>query len=112
MILFLRIFFLFVLASMLMVTCWASSEVALWKIPENLIRHPWFIATLFDTYWAFFTFYCWLFYRETRATARVLWFIGIICFGNIAMAGYMLKLLFRLPLGATARDILLRNDPS
>ena len=110
MILFLRIFFLIVLASMLAVTSWASLQVPLWKIPGEVGGHPWFIATLFDTYWAFFTFYCWLFYRETSALARGLWLLGIICLGNIAMSVYMLIRLFRLPLDATARDLLLRPE--
>jgi len=50
-----------------------------WKIPGEVGGHPWFIATLFDTCWAFFTFYCWLFYRESGALARALWLLGIIC---------------------------------
>jgi hypothetical protein len=108
MIVFLRVFFLVVLVSMLAVTTWASSEVALWKIPGSVGGHPWFIATLFDTYWAFFTFYAWLFYRERSWLRRVLWFIAIVLLGNIAMASYMLWILCRLPKNAKAADVLLR----
>ena len=56
----------FVLIAMLAVTGWASSEVALWKTPRAVATHPWFIATLFDTYFAFLTFYVWLAYKEPR----------------------------------------------
>jgi hypothetical protein len=111
MIVILRVFFIVVLLSMLAVTIWAQSRVPLWEIPGEVGGHPWFIATLFDTYWAFFTFYCWVFYRETSALARFLLLIGIILLGNILMAIYMLILLFRLPADADARRILLRPSP-
>ena len=52
----LRAFAILVLISMLAVTGWASSLQALWKIPAEVIGHPWFIATLFDTYFAFLFF--------------------------------------------------------
>lgn len=108
MIVALRIFFIVVLASMLAVTTWASSDVALWKIPASVSGHPWFIACLFDAYWGFLTFYCWVIYRESSMAARIAWLVAILLFGNIAMSVYMLILLFKLPTTATARDILLR----
>jgi hypothetical protein len=39
---------------------------------------------------------------------RVLWFVGIMLLGNIALALYMLILLFRLPAGGGAERVLLR----
>ncbi|MGK0187398.1 MAG: putative permease [Verrucomicrobiales bacterium] len=108
MIVVLRIFFILVLASMLAVTTWASSDTALWKIPVDVSMHPWFIACLFDAYWGFLTFYCWVIYREASMAARIGWLIAILLFGNIAMSVYMLMLLFKFPTNATARDILLR----
>ena len=62
----------FVLLTMLAVTIWASLQVALWNTPREVATHPWFIATLFDTYFAFLTFYVWLAYKETSNLARVL----------------------------------------
>ena len=110
MIWFLRIFFCVVLGSMLWVTAWASSQCPIWKIPAEVVQHPWFIATLFDAYWAFLTFYCWLAYKETFWVSRVLWLIGILLLGNIAMAIYVLILLFTLPTTATMKDVLLRHS--
>ena len=52
----LRFYFVFVLAAMLAATIWASSQVALWKMPREVATHPWFIATLIDTYFAFLVF--------------------------------------------------------
>jgi hypothetical protein len=110
MIRFLKVFFIVVLVSMLWVTSWASIECALWKTPRAVVTHPWFIATLFDTYWAFLTFYCWVFYKETSWLSRVVWLVGILLLGNIAMAVYALIKLFRLPPGATMEDLLLRRS--
>lgn len=109
MILALRIFFIFVLVSMLAVTGWASGQCALWAIPPEVLGHPWFIATLFDAYWGFLAFYCWVFYKETSLLARVGWLIGILLLGNIAMAIYALIQLFRVPLSARAEEVLLRR---
>ncbi len=108
MIIFLRGFFIVVLVAMLAVTSWASTEVALWKTPREVATHPWFIATLFDTYFAFLTFYLWLAYRETSNLARVIWLVAILLLGNIAMAGYMLYRLFKLPTNSHMEDLLLR----
>ena len=109
MIWFLRIAFIGVLLAMLCVTGWASSVVALWKTPRAVATHPWFIATLFDTYFAFLTFYAWVAYKETTALARIVWLIAILLLGNIAMAIYMLNQLFRLPANATMEQLLLRK---
>lgn len=109
MILVLRFFFLLVLLSMLAVTSWASLECALWKTPREVVTHPWFIATLFDTYWAFLTFYCWVAYKEVSWIARLAWLIGILLLGNIVMAIYMLIQLFRVPADGRIEDVLMRR---
>ena len=109
MISFLRIFFCIVLVSMLAVTSWASMQCALWETPRAVATHPWFIATLFDTYWAFLTFYCWVVYKERGWAARILWLIAILLLGNIAMAVYMLIQLYRVPATARIEDVLLRR---
>jgi hypothetical protein len=105
----LRVFFIAVLLSMLAVTSWASLECALWKTPREVVTHPWFIATLFDTYWAFLTFYCWVAYKEVSWFARIGWLIGILLLGNIVMAIYMLIQLFKVPADGRVEDVLLRR---
>jgi hypothetical protein len=109
MIWFLRIIFMFVLVTMLCATSWASYQCALWKTPQALVTHPWFIATLFDCYFGFLTFYAWLFYKETGWIARIAWFVAILLLGNIAMSTYMLITLFRLPTDARIAQVLLRQ---
>lgn len=108
MIWFLRVAFMVVLVAMLAVTGWASTEVALWNTPRAVATHPWFIATLFDTYFAFLTFYCWVAYKETGLVARLGWLVAILLLGNIAMAIYLLIQLFRLPADAKIEALLLR----
>ena len=105
----LRVAAAFVLIAMLAVTTWASLQVPLWETPRAVATHPWFIATLFDTYFGFLTFYVWLAYKETSNLARVLWLLAILLLGNIAMAIYLLRELFRLPVNATMEDLLLRR---
>lgn len=107
----LRVLFGVVLLTMFVVTTWASLHVALWNMPRAVATHPWFTATLFDTYFAFLTFYCWVAYKETGIVARIFWFIAIILLGNIAMASYMLIQLFRIPSRASIKDFLLRSAP-
>ncbi|MCE9612198.1 MAG: DUF1475 domain-containing protein [Chthoniobacter sp.] len=109
MIWFLRIAFSLVLLAMLGVTTWASTFVALWKMPREVATHPWFIATLFDTYFAFLTFWAWVAYKEATALARTGWLIAILLLGNIAMAIYMLRELFRVPADARLETVLLRR---
>jgi predicted permease len=83
--------------------------VALWNTPRAVITHPWFIATLFDTYFAFLTFYCWVAYKETSNMARVLWLFVILLLGNIAIATYLLWKLCKLPSDAKIEALLLRE---
>ena len=109
MIWFLRAAFSFVFVTMVFATSWASSQCALWKTPEALVTHPWFIATLFDCYFAFLTFYVWLFYKEPGWGARIGWLIGILLLGNLAMSAYLLLTLFRLPANAPVEQLLLRR---
>ncbi|WP_345737250.1 DUF1475 family protein [Prosthecobacter algae] len=109
MIVFLRVFFIVVLISMLAVTTWASKQVPLWKIPYETWTHPWWIATLFDAYWGFLTFYCWVVYKETSVLARALWLVAILLLGNIAMAVYALIQLFRVPANGSIETVLLRR---
>lgn len=109
MIWFLRIVFSIVIASMLVVTTWASLRVPIWEIPAAVGGHPWFIATLFDAYFGFLTFYAWVFYKETSHLARIVWLVAILLLGNIAMAAYMLWKLFALPSNASIDALLLRG---
>ena len=108
---FLRILFGVVLASMLWVTSWASLQCPLFAVPRDVFTHPWFIATLFDAYWGFVTFFVWACYKQTSWLARIAWFVAIMLLGNIAMAAYCLSELFALPKDGRLADLLtVRRD--
>lgn len=105
----LKVIFTLALIAILCATGWASTQVAMWETPRAVATHPWFIATLVDTYLAFFTFWLWVAYKERSNLARLLWLLLIFALGNIAIAGYMLIQLWRLPRDARVEDLLLRR---
>jgi hypothetical protein len=109
MIRFLQVTFTLVLLTMLAVTGWASSHAAIWQIPPAVIGHPWFVATLFDTYFAFLVFWAWVAYKERTYPARIAWLVMILLLGNIAIAAYMLVQLWKLPPDARIPDLLLHR---
>ncbi len=111
MILGLRLFFTLVVASMLGVTFWASGQCPLFGVPREVATHPWFIATLFDAYWGFLTFYLWVLWRERSWWARGTWLIAILLLGNLAMASYALEATFRASPQAKVPDwVMQRRD--
>jgi hypothetical protein len=106
MIWFLRMLFTVVLASMLGVTSWASFQCPLFAVPREVYAHPWFIATLFDAYWGFLTFYVWVCFKQSSWLARFAWFCAIMLLGNIAMSAYCLRELFAVPADGRLADLL------
>lgn len=103
---FLRLLFGAVLASMLAVTSWASLRCPLFAVPRDVFTHPWFIATLFDAYWGFTTFFIWVCFKQVSWTARIAWFTAIMLLGNIAMSAYCLSELFAVPVDHKLTDLL------
>ncbi len=105
----LKLIFTLVLLTILAATGWASSQVALWETPRAVATHPWFIATLVDTYLAFFIYWLWVVYKENSVPKAVAWLVLICLTGNMAMAVYALLQLWKLPPGARIEDFLLRR---
>ncbi len=111
MLLALRLLFIVIIVSMLGVTTWASLHTPLFSIPREVYSHPWFIATLFDAYWAFITFYVWVAWKESSLAARLLWLLSILALGNLAMAAYMLRELFRISDIAALGQVFSQRNP-
>ncbi len=111
MLLALRLLFIVIIVSMLGVTTWASLHTPLFSIPREVYSHPWFIATLFDAYWAFITFYVWVARKESSLAARLLWLLSILALGNLAMAAYMLRELFRISDIAALGQVFSQRNP-
>jgi hypothetical protein len=74
-------------------TCLA---VSLWSAWDSFATNPWAVATLYDAYFGFITFWLWVAYKESTVWRRLLWLVLILCLGNIAMSFYVLIQLFRL----------------
>lgn len=108
----LRLCFSLVLLTIVGVTIWASLQLPVWQTPRELVMHPWFIATLTDTYLAFFTFWLWVAYRTPSLTGRIIWLLLIFALGNIAMASYLLIQLWKLPKTARVGELLLHKQPA
>jgi hypothetical protein len=100
-----------ILAAMLVITTTATLRQPLWEW-SGLVAEPdrwWTWATLVDAYAGFLTFYAWVFYRETKAAARAMWFVAIMLLGNIAMSIYVLLALRGLRRGEPVSALLLRR---
>ncbi len=93
---FLLIFFSLILFGMLAVTTWASFDRDVITAAGEIWEDPWGRATLFDAYFGFFTIYLWIAWREPTWARRGLWFVLLMCLGNIAIAVYGLMTAWRL----------------
>jgi Protein of unknown function (DUF1475) len=109
----LRFLFTVVLLSMLWVTTWASVQCPLFAVPRGVATHPWFIATMFDAYWGFTTFFVWVCFKQATWTARIAWFLAIMALGNIAMSSYWLSELYMVRTDGKVADLLVarRSGP-
>jgi len=83
---------------MIGVTLWAASHSSLLDpaVRAAYTAQPWAIATLFDAYCGFITFFVWVAFRERGLGVKILWLVLILLLGNIAMSLYVLLQLFRL----------------
>jgi hypothetical protein len=107
----LKLLFGLILLGMLGITTAASLQQGIVPAARSLWPDLWFRATLLDAYFGFLTFTVWVFYKEPRPGARVVWFVLIMCLGNIAMAVYVLIQLFRLPPDEPLATLLTRRNP-
>ncbi len=108
--LFLKLLFGAIFVSMTVMTIRTSLAVSLWAAWPSYAANPWAVATLYDAYFGFLTFYVWVAYKEWRMRSRVLWFVLIMGLGNIAMSLYVLIELMRLRPQEPAEAILWRRS--
>ena len=94
--LFLKLLFGLIFVWMTVLTIRTSLAVSLWAAWPGYAANPWAVATLYDAYFGFVTFYVWVAYKERSIGSRVVWFVLIMALGNIAMSLYVLVQLLRL----------------
>jgi hypothetical protein len=107
--LFLKLLFGVIFVFMVVMTIRTSLSVSLRTAWPGYAANPWALATLYDAYFGFVTFYAWVFYKERSVWAKALWFLLIMGLGNIAMSFYVLIQLFRLMPDESAATILRRR---
>jgi Protein of unknown function (DUF1475) len=94
--LFLKLLFAFIFVFMVVMTVRTSLQNSLWSALPSFAATPWAMATLYDAYFGFLTFFCWVAWRERSLAVKILWFVLIMAGGNIAMSLYVLLQLHRL----------------
>ena len=94
--LILKLVFGFIFVFMVAVTVRTSLRESLWAAWPGFAKSPWAMATLYDAYFGFATFYCWVAWRERSFAARGLWLMLVMGLGNIAMSAYVLLQLLAL----------------
>lgn len=104
--LFLKLLFGGIFLCMTTVTIRAAMAMSLWEAWPSYAANPWAVATLWDAYFGFITFYVWVVYKERKAWTRILWFLLIMGLGNIAMSLYVLIQLVRLRRDEPVESIL------
>ena len=93
---------------MTVLTIRTSLTMSIWEAWDSYAANPWAVATLYDAYFGFLTFYVWVAYKETTLWARVLWLVLILGLGNIGMSLYVLIKLFHLKPDQPAEALLYR----
>ena len=106
----LKILFGAIFVWMIIMTVQTSLKVSLWSSLHSFAGNPWAVATLWDAYFGFTTFWVWVAYKESSWVARIVWLIVIFALGNIAMSFYMLIQLFRLKPEDGMEKLLLRRS--
>jgi hypothetical protein len=106
--LLLKILFGGIFIWMVVMTVRTSLQVSLWDAWRGFSANPWAVATLYDAYFGFITFWIWVAFKERRIAARIAWLVAILALGNIAMSLYVLIQLFRLKPGQPVQAILVR----
>lgn len=104
----LKVLFSCILVSLLVYTAWASTRqpVLQWGGLTSGADRYWTIATFMDAYFGFLTFYVWVFFKESRLSLRITWFVAIMLLGNMAMSAYVLVQLLKLRPDQDASAIL------
>lgn len=93
--LFLKLLFSFIFVFMVAMTIRTSMQQSLWDARPAFMASPWSVATFYDAYFGFLTFFCWVAWRERAIALKIIWFILIMALGNIAMSLYVLIQLFQ-----------------
>ncbi len=105
---FLKLLFGFIFIFMVTMTIRTGLQVSLHDAWPSYRANPWAMATLYDAYAGFITFFVWVAYKENSWWKSIVWLVLILALGNIAMSFYVLLQLFRLKSDEPASRIVWR----
>ncbi len=105
----LKLLFAVIFLWMTVFTIRTSLAVSLWSAWDSFASNPWAVATLYDAYSGFITFWVWVAYKENNLWSRLLWLVLILGLGNIATSLYVLMQLFRLKPEQSVETLLMRE---
>jgi Protein of unknown function (DUF1475) len=110
--LFLKIIFVAIFIWMIAMTTYVSIHKPLSQAGSEFSwsGSPWAVATLFDAYFGFLTFFIWVCFKERGLLAKVIWFVLVMALGNIAMSGYVLMQLFKLKSDEPLSNLILKRE--
>ena len=109
---FLILLFGLIFVFMVVMTARTQMQVSFWDFARwqpQYAANPWAMATLWDAYFGFATFFIWVCYKEASMAMRIVWFVLIMALGNIAMSAYVLIQLFKLKPGEPVSDVITRR---
>jgi uncharacterized protein DUF1475 len=109
---FFILLFSFIFVFMVVTTTRTQMQVSFWDFSHwqpQYASNPWAMATLWDAYFGFITFFVWVCYKEASMAMRILWFVLIMALGNIAMSAYVLVQLFRLKPDESVGNVITRR---
>lgn len=112
--LLLKLLFAAVFLWMVVMTTYVSLHKPIWEAGSEFswVASPWAVATLFDAYFGFVTFFAWVCFKEKSMAGRAIWFVLVMGLGNIAMSAYVLIQLFRLKPQEPLSNLVLRSEAS
>ncbi len=107
---FLKIFFLGISLTMIVLTILTCMQSNLIKEWSRLGAEPWMRATLVDFYFNITLLSCWALYREKSRFTAALWILAFILLGSIATAFYVFLRIAELKPGEPLQKALLRAE--
>ncbi|MDE2222100.1 MAG: DUF1475 family protein [Candidatus Omnitrophica bacterium] len=86
---------------------WTSMRQNMFQVS---LQQPWFATTLVDYYFNVTILLSWVYLKESRVAARVLWSVSFITLGSIASCFYVFWQLGKLRPGDTWGRLLLNPE--
>jgi hypothetical protein len=103
---FLKMLFGFIFVFMVTITIRTTLRQGLIEALPAFVASPWAMATLYDAYAGFLTFFVWVAYKEDALWKKIAWLLLILALGNVAMSLYVLIQLAKLRADEPAWAIL------